>query len=327
MTWFLLMLACLLLWGISGILYKAASPHDDCLSHYKNFIWTGIIMALAGGIMGTWSETLLDSVKMVWKNALFLIPLCVIYATVFFFGLYGKRFLSASIITPLENIGGALAAIIIYYYYLLTGYIDPAYPISILDFIASISIIIAVVMIGKEEQSLFKAEARLKDDKKKHPYGALVLFFPLIYALIDVFSVAEIGGIGGNNDGIVTENAMAAIPAMDFFIFECLGFVIISIFVWIYLFVVKKHTYNPFEPKELLRCGAATGETFGTMTFTLAAAINPVLTAPIASFHCVITILLARIFLKEHLSKKQYLCLGLLLFGIILLGISDIFGI
>lgn len=327
MTWFLLMLACLLLWGISGVLYKAASPQDDQLSHYKNFIWLGIIMALAGGIMCTWSDTLLDSAKMVWENALFLVPLCIVYAAIFFFGLYGKRFLPASIITPLENIGGALSAIIIYYYYLLTGYIDPAYPISVLDFIATIAIIIGVVLIGKNEQKLFKEELHLEDDKKKHRYGALVLFFPLMFALIDVFSVAEIGGINGNSDGIVSENAIDAIPAIDFFIFECLGFAILSLLVWIYLFIVKKHAYNPFELKELIRCGAATGETFGTMTFILAAAINPVMTAPITLLYCIITIVLARIFLKEKLSKKQYLYLGFVIFGIVLLGISDIFGI
>jgi uncharacterized membrane protein len=77
----------------------------------------------------------------------------------------------------------------------------------------------------------------------------------------------------------------------------------------------------------MIRCGAATGETFGTMTFIFAAAINPVLTAPIALLSCIITIVLARIFLKERLSKKQYIYLGLLILGIILLGISDIFGI
>jgi drug/metabolite transporter (DMT)-like permease len=77
----------------------------------------------------------------------------------------------------------------------------------------------------------------------------------------------------------------------------------------------------------MIRCGAATGEAFGTMTFILAAAINPVLTAPIALLSCIITIVLARIFLKERLSKKQYIYLGLLILGIILLGISDIFGI
>jgi drug/metabolite transporter (DMT)-like permease len=79
--------------------------------------------------------------------------------------------------------------------------------------------------------------------------------------------------------------------------------------------------------KELIRCGAATGETFGTMTFILAAAINPVMTAPISLLYCIITIVLARIFLKEKLSKKQYLYLGFVIFGIVLLGISDIFGI
>ena len=327
MTWFLLMLACLLLWGISGVLYKAASPQDDKLSHYKNFIWLGIIMALAGGIMCTWSDTLLDSAKMVWENALFLVLLCIAYAAVFFFGLYGKRFLPASIIIPLENIGGALSAIIIYYYYLLTGYIDPAYPIGIFDVIATISIIVGVVLIGKEEQRLFKAEIHLEDDKKKHRYGALVLFFPLIFALIDVFSVAEIGGINGNNNGIVSEGGVAIIPAIDFFIFECLGFAVISIFMWLYLFLVKKQAYNPFEPKELIRCGAATGEAFGTMMFIFAEAINPVMTAPIALLYCIITIVLARIFLKEKLSKNQYLYLGFVIFGIVLLGISDIFGI
>jgi drug/metabolite transporter (DMT)-like permease len=210
---------------------------------------------------------------------------------------------------------------------LLTGYIDPAYPIGVLDAIATISVIVGVVLIGKEEQALFKAEMHLEDGKKKHRYGALVLFFPLIFALIDVFSVAEIGGINGNSDGIVSEGAVATIPAIDFFIFECLGFAVISIFVWLYLFIVKKDAYNPFERKEMIRCGAATGETFGTMTFILAEAINPVLTAPIALMYCIVTIVLARIFLKERLSKKQYLFLGLVIFGIVLLGISDIFGI
>jgi drug/metabolite transporter (DMT)-like permease len=114
---------------------------------------------------------------------------------------------------------------------------------------------------------------------------------------------------------------------MDFFILECVAIALTSVFVWLYLLVVKKFTYNPFKPEEFVRCSAATGETFGSMAFIFAASINPVLTAPITSFHCIITIVLARIFLKEHLSKKQYLYLGFLIFGIILLGVSDIFGI
>ena len=40
-----------------------------------------------------------------------------------------------------------------------------------------------------------------------------------------------------------------------------------------------------------------------------------------------VTIILARIFLKERLTKKQYLSLALVIIGIALLGISEIISI
>ena len=97
--------------------------------------------------------------------------------------------------------------------------------------------------------------------------------------------------------------------------------------IWLYLWVVKKHMYNHFQPEEFVSCGAATGETFGTMTFIFAAELNPVLTAPITSFHCLLTIVLARLFLKERFSKKQYISLGFVVVGVVLLGFADIFGL
>lgn len=325
MNWFLLTLACVILWSVTDILYKASSPQNDPLSHYKTFVWIGIVMALAGGIMSTWSDTLLDSIKVVKDNLLYLVPLGLIYAAALFFGLLGKKHLAASVVSSLENIGGALVAIIIYYYYLLTGYVLPSYDFGVIDFIATVFIIIGVILLGREEQSLLKQEVNLEEDKKKHRFGALALFFPILYTLIDVFSVAEIGGVSGNS-GITDAEDEIFIPSMDFFIFECVGIAIVSLCVWLYLWIVKKQLYNPFQPEEFIRCSAATGETFGTMTFIFAAAINPVLTAPITSFHCILTIVLARIFLKERLTKKQYISLGFVVLGIVLLGFADIFG-
>ena len=326
MNWFLFTVSCVILWSVTDILYKASSPLNDPLSHYKTFIWIGIVMALAGCIMSTWSNTLLDSMRIVKDNLFYLIPLGFIYAAALLFGLLGKKHLAASVVSSLENIGGALVAIIIYYYYLLTGYILPSYEFGVIDFIATVSIIIGVIMIGREEQALMRQEAHLEEDKQKHRLGALALFFPILYTLIDVFSVAEIGGISGNS-GIMDAADEIFIPAMDFFIFECAAIALISICVWLYLLVVKKYVYNPFQPEEFVRCSAATGETFGTMTFIFAAEINPVLTAPITSFHCIVTIVLARIFLKERLSKKQYRNLGFVVLGIVLIGIADIFGL
>lgn len=326
MNWFLFTVACVILWSITDILYKASSPQNDPLSQYKTFVWVGIVMALAGCIMSTWSNSLINSMKIVKDEVLYLIPMGLIYGAALFFGLLGKKHLDASVVSSLENIGGALVAIIIYYYYLLTGYILPSYEFGVIDFIATVSIIIGVILIGREEQALMRQETHLEEAKQKHRLGALALFFPILYTLIDVFSVAEIGGVSGNS-GIVAAGEVTFIPAMDFFIFECAGIAFISVFMWLYLLVVKKYVYNPFQPEEFVRCSAATAETFGTMTFIFASSINPVLTAPITSFHCLVTIVLARVFLKERLSKKQCISLGFVVLGIVLIGIADIFGL
>ena len=269
---------------------------------------------------------MLDSVKVVKDDILYLIPLCLVYAAACLFGLLGNKNLDASVVSTVENIDGALVTIIIYYYYLLTGYIHPSYRIGVIDVIATVVIIIGVILIGREEQALMRQEINLSEDKKKHRLGALALFFPIICTLIDAFSIAEIGGIGGNS-GIITKGEETFIPAIDFFIFECAGFAVVAIFVWLYMLIGKKYIYNPFQEEELIRCGAATGETVGTMAFIFAASINPVLTAPITSLYCIFTIILARIFLKERLTKKQFMSLAFLIAGIALFGISEILSV
>jgi drug/metabolite transporter (DMT)-like permease len=324
MNWFILTLSCILLWGVTDVLYKASLQKKDPLAYYKSFVWVGVVMAMAGFVMSNWSDTLLNSIKMVKNDVLYLVPLCLVYALSFFFGLLGNKHLDASVVSTLENTEGALATIIIYYYYLLTGYIHQSYSIRIIDVIATVLIIIGVILLGREEQALMRKELQLSDDKKKHRLGALALFFPIIYTLVDFFSVAEISGVNANN-GIVTAGVENSIPAIDFFIFECAGFVLVAICIWLYMLIAKKYIYNPFQEEELLRCGAATAETLGTMTFIFAASINPVLTAPITSLYCLVTIVLARLFLNERLNKKQYTSLAFLILGIVLFGISNFF--
>ena len=92
MAWLLLTVSCILLWGTTDILYKKSSDYNDSLSHFKTFVWIGIIMAPSGGIMAICSDTLPDSIVMV-KDNLYLIPLCVFYAIALFFGLLEKNIL------------------------------------------------------------------------------------------------------------------------------------------------------------------------------------------------------------------------------------------
>ena len=189
-----------------------------------------------------------------------------------------------------------------------------------MDIIGTVAIVIGVISIGIQEHKLSKQEIDLAEDKKRHRIGALALIFPIIYNLVDAVSMVAIGIT-------VSEETSVSIPDIDFFIFECVGFAIVAIIMWFYLRIAKKYTYNPFKKTELVRCGAATGETFGTMTYIFAVASNPILTAPITSSYCLVTIILARIFLKERLTKKQYLSLAILVIGIALLAVSEIFNI
>ena len=319
MSWLLLTLSCIILWGITDILLKKSLDYSDPLSQFKTFIWMGLVMTLAGGIMGICSDTLPDSIRMVGDN-LYLIPLCIFYVIALFFGILGTKHLEASVVSPLENIDGAIAAIILYIFFLFTDSTHLTDKIGAVDVIGTVAIVAGVVLLGIQEQKLSKQESSLNENKKKHRLGALALIFPIVYNLVDAASMVAMGVT-------VSGETEVSIPDIDFFFFECVGFAVATVVVWLYLLIVKKHVYNPFKKTELTRCCAGIGDALGTMAFTFAVALNPILTAPITSSYCLVTIILARIFLKERLTKKQYLSLAILIIGIALLGISEIFKI
>ena len=316
MPWLLLIFSCIILWGITDILNKKSLDYNDPLSQYKAFVWIGMVMGLAGAIMAICSDTLRESIMMV-KDNLYLIPLCIFYALALFFGLLGTKHLDVSVVSPLENIDGAITAIILYMFFFLTGRSHVTDSIGIMDIIGTVAITTGVIFLGIQEHKLSKQEINLEEDKKKHRLGVLALIFPIIYNLVDAVSMVAVGIT-------VSEETEVAIPDIDFFIFESLGFLVVAICMWLYMLIAKKYKYNPFKKKELVRCGAATSETLGTMTYIFAVAGNPILTAPITSSYCLVTVVLARIFLKERLTKKQYLSVAFVIVGIVLLGISEI---
>ena len=275
-------------------------------------------MAVAGGITGICSDTLPDSIRMVGDN-LYLIPLCIFYVIALFFGILGTKHLEISVVSPLENIDGAIAAIVLYIFFLFTDSSHLTDKIGIVDIIGTVAIVLGVVFLGIQEQKLSKQEISLNENKKKHRLGVLALIFPIVYNLVDAASMVAMGiTVSGETE--------VSMPDIDFFFFECVGFAVGAIFVWLYLLIAKKYIYNPFKKTELSRCCAGIGDSLGTLTFTFAVGINPILTAPVTSSYCLVTIILARIFLKERLTKEQYLSLAFLVVGIAFLGVSEIFN-
>ena len=318
MPWLILTLSCIILWGFTDILLKKSLDYYDPLSQYKTFIWIGLVAIPASVIMAICSDTLPDSIRIVAHNP-YIIPVNIFYVVALFFGLLGAKHLDASVVSPLENIDGAITATILYFFFLLTDRSDITDSVSGVDIVGAVAITVGIVLLGIQEQRLSAQEMNLDEDKKKHRLGALALFFPIVYNLADAVSMVATGIM-------VSGETELSIPDIDYVFFESFAFAVFALFVWLYLLIAKKYVYNPFKKTELYCCGAATCETLGTISFTFAVAISPILTAPITSSYCLVTIIFARIFLKERLTRKQYLSLAFLVAGIALLGVSEIFN-
>ena len=319
MIWLILTMSCIILWGVTDILLKKSLNYSDPLSQYKAFIWIGLVAVPVSVIMAICSDTLPDSIRMVARNP-YIIPVNIFYVVAMFFGLLGAKHLDASVVSPLENIDGAITAIVLYMFFLFTGHSNVTDSIGIVDIIGTCAITLGVIMLGIQEQKLSKQEMSLTEDKKKHRLGALALIFPILYNLADAVSMVATGIM-------VSGETEFSIPDIDYIFFESFAFSLFSLFVWLYILIAKKYVYNPFKKTELYCCGAAACDTLGTVAFTFAVAISPILTAPITSSYCLVTIILARIFLKERLTRKQYLSLVFLVVGIALLGVSEIINV
>ena len=316
MSWLLLTLSCIVLWGSTDILLKRSLDRSDPLSQYKTFIWIGLVAVPVCIVMAICSDTLSDSIRIVAHNP-YIIPVNIFYVVALYFGLLGAKHLDASVVSPLENIDGAITAIVLYLFFLLTGRSNVTDSIGIMDMVGMAVITVGVILLGIQEQKLSKQEDHLDEHKKKHRLGALALLFPIVYNLADAVSMVATGVM-------VSGEMEFSIPDIDYVFFESFAFSIFALFVWLYMLIVKKYRYDPFRKTELYCCGAAICETLGTISFTFAVAISPVLTAPITSSYCLVTIVLARVFLKERLTKKQYLSVVFLVAGIALLGVSEI---
>ena len=99
-------------------------------------------------------------------------------------------------------------------------------------------------------------------------------------------------------------------------------------FTWaicaVVLFLFMQWKRVKFElPKQKDKIFAAVCETAGQLTYVYAMSGNGAIAAPILSSVCVVSLLLSRIFLKEKLTKKQYLFIGIIIVGILMLAVLE----
>ena len=217
----------------------------------------------------------------------------------------GLRYIELSISSPICNASGALVAVIA----IVTGTAEPMEFPQYLAIALACAGVIGLGFVEANEDEQLRA-ARQAASNYKYAKSWLALALPIAYCLLDA------AGTFADDLVLETLNEDSANVAYE------LTFLAAGIFCFVYTVIIKKQKLIPRAegPKYV----GAVFETVGQFTYIMALASGEAaLAAPIISSYCMASVLWSRLFLKEKLSWKHYVCIAVTFAGILIMGIYD----
>ena len=300
MKWFIFSIIALLCWSFSDLFSKlGCADSRDKHSALKMVTAVGVVM----GIHAAYTLIFTD-VEFTFRTMLTYLPVSLLYISSMTIGYVGLRFIELSISSPICNSSGALVSVIC----IITGAV-----LVNVQYVAIALVAVGVVGLGIAEMTEDDDLRKARQSKSNYKYtkSFLAILLPVIYCLLDA--------LGTFADSLVLEklDEDAANTAYE------LTFLICGIICFIYVKFIKKDKFLP--KKEAPKYIGAAFETAGQFAYiyALADGEHVALSAPIISAYCAASVLWGRIFLKEKLSWKHYLCIFLTVAGIVILGIYD----
>ncbi len=304
--WFLFALMTFFAWGGADLFYKKGSDETEKYSHLKTSIMVGLVMGIVA--VGTIFIKKIDYDPV---NLVIYLPVSLMYILSMTVGYFGLRYLELSVSSPIQNASGAVSCLIMM--------IALRQMPSLIEGISVIIITFGVVMLGvfeKQKETEFE-----RQNNKKYKIGFVAFMMPILYCIID--------SLGTALDGIYLDD-FAATPLRNVteWNFEdvanisyMLTFFVVALILMVFVYGIKR---EPVVVKgQGARGIAATLESAGQLTYVYAMSGNGMVAAPMIASYCVASVVLARVFLKEKLSFKQYLMVGCVFLGILLLGIAE----
>lgn len=304
--WLIFALITFIAWGVADLFYKKSSVENEKYSHLKTTIVVGVCMGIYAIIMLIFGDFEYDPM-----NLIIYLPVSLMYIISMVIGYFGLRYLELSLSSPIQNASGAVTCIIMII-------VLRQLP-SVIEGIAVIFITFGVVMLGVLEKK--RENQYIEENDKKYKIGFIAFMMPIFYCIIDSLGtaldgiylddVANTPLIGVTEDNI--ENVANTSYMLTFFI--------VAILLAIFVYVIKKQPLKILKQKD--RAFAGIFEMGGQITYVYAMSQNGMIAAPLIASYCVMSIILARIFLKEKLTLKQYVMIACVFVGILLLGITE----
>jgi drug/metabolite transporter (DMT)-like permease len=304
--WLFFSIATAILWGTAELFYKKGALPNEKYSHLKICVWVGIVMGLHAVF-----TLLTQDIHYNPINIIRYLPVSLFYIVSMAFSYFGMRFLEESISDPIENTAGVICTL------LFVIFLQEE--ISWLTWVA-----IGVITIGVLGVSFLENKGDTPRKKHLGKKLAIVAFcMPFVYALLDAFGTFLddafflIEDVANSPLVDVTEDTIEAVANTSYE----LTFALFALGIFIFLKTKKvKFGAVPQHKDKIL---AAVFETAGQFTYVYALGGVDAVAAPILSSVCVVSLLLSRIFLKEKLSWKTYVFIGVVIIGILLLAVSE----
>src|SRR5690606_10942827 len=150
-----------------------------------------------------------------------------------------------------------------------------------------------------------KMETEIREEDRKYQVGFKAFFLPIAYCFIDAlgtfFDAYYLDDYRTTPLRGVTESTFEDVANISYEF----TFLIVAIMIIFYIKVIKRQNFGFFEHKN--RAIAATFETAGQATYVYAMSGYGIVAAPMIASYSIVSLILSRVFLKEKLTKQQYL--------------------
>lgn len=301
MSWFWFSIITLLCWSGSDFFSKiGCRDARDKYSQFKMVMAVGLVMGLHALF-----EIFVNGVEISWAVIWTYLPVSLLYIGSMALGYVGLRYIELSISSPICNASGALVAILA----IVTGTAEIMEVPQYLAIALACAGVIGLGFVEASEDDALRA-ARQEASNYKYAKSWLALALPIAYCLLDA------AGTFADELVLETLNEDSANVAYE------LTFLVAGIVCFLYTCVIKKQKLVP--KMEAPKYVGAIFETAGQFTYIMALASgDAALAAPIISSYCMASVLWSRLFLKEKLSWKHYVCIAVTFLGILIMGIYD----
>ena len=294
-------------------LYEKKAVSSRVEEALKTLIWYGIFNAavLCAVLLLGLDDTSLTPLELILnKPAVLLNPICS-YACLFF-ALAAYKYVGVSVRNTFANVDGLFYILFLVIYYVLTGNAGFAARLFTPTMAIGLFLILGVTIIYPS----------LRDEKQGQPVSKPVVSNKT--ALKIGIALAIVSALFDGADSFVSSVLIGdnIVDSMEFVAANTLVQVIISAFVWIYLWFKNKKIYNPFRKTEKDRIISQAFSAAGDLFYIYALSGDALLSVVLWNAFPVLDILGARILMKEKLTRTQYLVLFILILGAVLVSIS-----